>query len=120
MTDKQIKEEIKQVVTNLGNIKFTVEDELEFCKEVLKHKEQECDQLKVENDELKRRSQFEFDETLLQYSNMIEELKQALQEIKDIAEAITNGTHFTNTIEEHLKEMVKQIINKINEVEDEI
>ena len=45
MTDKQIKEEIKQVVTNLGNIKFTVEDELEFCKKVLKRKEQECERL---------------------------------------------------------------------------
>ena len=46
MTDKQIKEEIKQVVTNLYNIEFTVEDELKFCKEVLKRKEQECEELK--------------------------------------------------------------------------
>lgn len=48
MTDKQIKEDIKQVVTNLGNIKFTVEDELEFCKEVLKRKEQEYKELRKE------------------------------------------------------------------------
>ena len=46
MTDKQIKEELKQVATNLGNIEFTVEDELKFCKEVLKRKEQECEWLK--------------------------------------------------------------------------
>lgn len=46
MTDKQIKEEIKQVVTNLCNIEFTVEDELKFCKEVLKRKEQECQKIK--------------------------------------------------------------------------
>ena len=45
MTDKQIKEKIKQVVTNLGNIEFTVENELKFCKEVLKRKEQECETL---------------------------------------------------------------------------
>lgn len=49
MTDKQKKEEIKQVVTNLGNIEFTVEDELKFCKEVLKRKEQECERLKHDN-----------------------------------------------------------------------
>ena len=52
MTDKQIKEELKQVVTNLGNIEFTVEDELKFCKEILKHKEQECEELKEGYSEL--------------------------------------------------------------------
>lgn len=45
MTDKQIKEKLKQVVINLSNIEFTVEDELKFCKEVLKRKEQECETL---------------------------------------------------------------------------
>lgn len=54
MTDKQKKEEIKQVVTNLGNIKFTVEDELKFCKEVLKRKEQKCDQYKQALQEIKK------------------------------------------------------------------
>lgn len=46
MTDKNIKEEIKQVVTNLGNIEFTVEDELKFCKEVLKRKEQKLERIR--------------------------------------------------------------------------
>ena len=47
--NKQIKKEIKQVVTNLGNTEFTVEDELKFCKEILKRKEQECEKLKLLN-----------------------------------------------------------------------
>lgn len=47
-------------------------------------------------------------------------LKKCLKEVKDIAEAITNGTHFSDDIETHLKEMVNKIIEKINEVEDEI
>ena len=37
--------------------------------------QEQLDQLRVENKILKMRSQFEFDETLLQYSNLIEELK---------------------------------------------
>lgn len=53
MTDKQIKEELKQVATNLGNIEFTVEDELKFCKEVLKRKEQECKKLNQTLTEIK-------------------------------------------------------------------
>ena len=43
MSNEELKKEIKQVVTKLGNIKFTIEDELEFCKQVLKRKEQECE-----------------------------------------------------------------------------
>ena len=46
MTDKNIKEEINQVVTNLGNIEFTVEDDLKFCKEVLKRKEQKLERIR--------------------------------------------------------------------------
>ena len=53
MTDKKIKEEIKQVVTNLCNIEFTVEDGLKFCKEILKRKEQECKNLKQTLTEIK-------------------------------------------------------------------
>lgn len=47
MTNKQIKEELKQVVKNLCNIEFTVEDELKLYKEALKRKEQECEKLKA-------------------------------------------------------------------------
>lgn len=45
-----------------------------------KAKEQECDQLKAENDTLKRQLQFEFDETLLQYSNTIDDLQKQLKD----------------------------------------
>ena len=38
------------------------------------------DQLKAENDSLKRQLQFEFDETLLQYSNTIEDLQKQLKD----------------------------------------
>lgn len=40
---------------------------------------------------------------------------QILNEVKAIADAIVNGTHFTKDIEGHLKELAKQIIQKINE-----
>lgn len=46
-------------------------------------------------------------------------LKKCLADIKEIAEAITNGTHFSDDIETHLKEMVNKILKKINEVEDD-
>ena len=38
------------------------------------------DQLKADNDSLKRQLQFEFDETLLQYSNTIEDLQKQLKD----------------------------------------
>ena len=77
MTDKQIKEELKQVVTNLGNIKFTVEDELKFCKEVLKRKEQECEELKKEYCKLEQGNDF--------LAEKNSRLTGCLAEIKDIA-----------------------------------
>ena len=43
---------------------------------------------------------------------------RTLTEIKEIAEAITNGTHFSDDVEFHLKEMVNKILEKINEVEE--
>lgn len=45
--------------------------------------------------------------------------RKALEEIREIASAIINGKHITNDIEEHLKELSKQIIEKINEVLNE-
>lgn len=36
--------------------------------------------------------------------------------IKDLANAIVNGTHFTNDIEGHLKELAKEIINICEEL----
>ena len=36
--------------------------------------------------------------------------------IKNLANAIVNGTHFTNDIEGHLKELAKEIINLCEEL----
>ena len=43
-------------------------------------------------------------------------LRKALEEVRAIASVIINGKHITNDIEGHLKELSKQIIDKINEV----
>lgn len=90
MTDKQIKEELKQVVTNLGNIEFTVEDELNFCKEVLKRKEQECEKWKSNfNDKVS------VIEGLLKQLDQLKALKeqaeQKLEKIKPILEYYANS-----------------------------
>ena len=53
------------------------------------------------------------------YRTKYRNARNSLQEIKNIAEAMVNGIHFTDDIEEHLKELAKQILNKINEVLDE-
>ena len=84
MTYKQIQEEIKQVVTNLSKIKFTVEDELKFCKEVLKRKEQECEELKKEYCKLEQGNDF--------LAEKNSRLAGCLAEIKDIA-----GINLINT-----------------------
>ena len=41
--------------------------------------QEQIDKLKVENDSLKKQLKFEFDETLLQYSNTIEDLQEQLK-----------------------------------------
>ena len=46
----------------------------------------------------------------------IERLENTLIEIKGIASAISSGTHFTDNIEEHLKELARLIQTKIDEV----
>lgn len=43
--------------------------------------------------------------------------EQKLERIRDIANAIINGHHFTNDIIEHFKELVKMIVQIIDEVE---
>lgn len=91
----------------------------------LKRKEQECDQLKAENMELKAENKELEEENkglyvesehseiyIKELEKDINVLEQTLQEIKEIAEAITNGTHFSDDVEAHLKEMVKQILQK--------
>lgn len=78
----------------------------------IKEKKQECEKWKnklAKSFADERRKEIE-----------INQLKQALRDIKEIAQAITNGTHFTNNVEEHLKEMANKILEKINEVDIEI
>lgn len=84
MTDKQKKEELKQVVTNLGNIEFSVEDELKFCKEVLKRKEQECEKLNNTITNLENTK-----EELL---TKIDQLKVENKEYKDIINKLAGKT----------------------------
>lgn len=105
MTDKQIKEEIKQVVTNLGNIEFTVEDELEFCKEVLKRKEQECEELKKTLDDLLK----------VQYKlvDNCKELRQIFAEIKELLLKTPTSS------QEHCVNAKSVILQKISECEVE-
>ena len=98
MTDKQIKEEIKQVVTNLGNIEFTVEDELEFCKQVLKRKEQECEEWKakckkyVEVNEQKTKYYAELKAENDEFKKIINEAKNSKLDLKSflVGEAVQN------------------------------
>ena len=52
-------------------------DETQYCKNCYELREQ-LDQLKAKNRSLKKQLQFEFDETLLQYSNTIEDLQKQL------------------------------------------
>jgi hypothetical protein len=78
-------------------------------------------QLKVKEEEIKALNKIakqHLAETFEMQKEILE-LKQTLKEVKELAEAITNGTHFSNNIEAHLKEMVNKILEKINEVEDE-
>lgn len=83
----------------------------------LHNKQAEHNQLKADREEALK--QLEFVRTL----NTVQEaenrkLSKTLEEIKEIAEAITNGTHFSDDVEAHLKEMVNKILQKIKEVED--
>ncbi len=87
---------------------------------------QQLDLLKAENEKLKKtvlqtcpncgEAYLNHDGAKLIDKNF--KLEQVLQGIKVIAEAITNGTHFSDDVESHLKEMTNKILEKINEVED--
>ena len=117
MSDEKLKEEIKQVVTNLGNIEFTIEDELEFCKQVLKRKEQECEELKEEleaiYDDCKGCSTC--NEALYNanlYAKEYRKLSQTLTEIKEIAEELLQTKI-------PFCEIYGRIMDKISEVENE-
>lgn len=50
--------------------------------------EHEVHRLNVENESLKQKSKYEFDETLVQYSNLIEELKKENTQLKDEIERL--------------------------------
>ena len=87
----------------------------------LKAKEQECEELKkiineAKNSKLDLKSFLVGEAMQNEYEQQLDQLKQNLVEIKEIANAIVNGTHFTDNIEEHFKELNKQILQKISEV----
>lgn len=50
--------------------------------------EHEVHRLSIENESLKQKSKYEFDETLVQYSNLIEELKKENVQLKDEIERL--------------------------------
>lgn len=50
--------------------------------------EHEVRRLSIENERLKQKSKYEFDETLLQYNNLIEELKKENAQLKDEIERL--------------------------------
>ena len=120
-------EEIKQVVTNLGNIEFTVEDELKFCKEVLKRKEQESEQLKKENENMisccKNNLLVLDHEELVdnRLTDRVMKAEQALQGIKEIAEDECKNCTVKLLLEDEIncKRCYKtKILEKCEEVEE--
>ncbi len=108
MTYKQKKEEIKQVVTNLGNIEFTVEDELKFCKEVLKRKEQECEEWKNKY----------YSSTTEVKADLIKQLNQLKVELKAEKNKLFLPTCYEKLYKE-TKEMKNNIAKKCSELEKE-
>lgn len=50
------------------------------------------------------------------YNKECQKWVERRDKIKDLANAIVNGTHFTNDIEGHLKELAKEIINLCEEL----
>ena len=51
-----------------------------------------------------------------QYCEECQKWAEGKNKIKDLANAIVNGNHFTNDIEGHLKELAKEIINICEEL----
>ena len=80
-----------------------------------KELEEQLDQLKAENDELKKCSQFEFDETLLQYSNTLDELKAENEELKNF------HINLVGVKECEIKELLKlkQTLTEIKEIAED-
>lgn len=74
MTDKQI------IINDQKKTIHRLQDECTEKTNIIIALGEQLDQLKTENDSLKRQLQFEFDETLLQYSNTIEDLQKQLKD----------------------------------------
>lgn len=74
MTDKQI------IIDDQKKTIHRLQDECTEKTNIIITLGEQLDQLKTENDSLKRQLQFEFDETLLQYSNTIEDLQKQLKD----------------------------------------
>ena len=123
MTDKQIEKEIKQVVTNLGNIEFTVEDELNFCKEVLKRKEQEYEELRKYHNKCCEENAKKLEEWLEQYNQVSKDfyngkycnkencnlLKAKEQECEELKETLKTKAKGWANVNDKILEEVKQI-----------
>ena len=101
---------------------FLIEDKPTY-KEQLKRKEQECDQFKAENEELKKEIAFGNNGTLSdkiraevfkELNNENKQLSKTLAKIKEIADK-----DFRHTAWEEYAKQLKQILQKISECEAE-
>ena len=129
-------EELKKIIDEAKNSKLDLKSFL-VGEAIQNEYEQQLDQLKAENEKYQLFIEKLCDYTGLECDNeeqamrtlsdfasqmnkarwRIDRYKQTLTEIKEIAEEIVKGTHFTDDIEGHLKELTTQILQKISEVE---
>ena len=134
MTDKQIiidgvdvsgckkyEHEIIRCNTSLKNMCFyggrcTDKKNADCYYKQLKHKEQEYEELKEEIKHYKQIAQYHGNLSV-KYTNKSAKLKQTLTEIKNIAEKENNDTKVLYN--RRTDQRMKQILQKISEVEDE-
>ena len=115
-------EELKKIINEAKNSKLDLKSFL-VGEAIQNEYEQKLDQLKAENESLKKQLKYEFDETLLQYSNRLDELHKTLTEIKEIATNFyetgflrtDNGCILINN--NTCVETLDKILQKISEVE---
>ena len=128
-------QECKELKEQLKEMNEVIRTETTRCS-LVNNLKTELDQLKADNESLRKQLQFEFDETLLQYSNTIEDLQKQLnntvvQKCPQCGEVYLNpvGAKLYETLTE-IKEIAEEkanvndwlaleILQKISEVEDE-